>query len=206
MNLSQPIAAYNDGPHFMFESFAIFNELLLLDHLYDTASDARARAFYLNAFVDDATFQVFRSAQETDLERAIYRGVESGTIRSALDLNRLTETTFARYDPSAREDPNVELSWARNRLFYTDPLYDVNYLFAGLLALRYFSDFQRDPHAFAQRYVTLLKNGFDDSPAHLEKRFLGIDIANKPALVASASAAHRRTNETLAALYNAPNR
>ncbi len=36
----QPIAAYNGGPKFMSESFAIFNELLLLDHL---RRDARPR-------------------------------------------------------------------------------------------------------------------------------------------------------------------
>src|SRR5581483_7092944 len=31
MNENQPVADYNEGPHFLFESFAIFNELLLLD-------------------------------------------------------------------------------------------------------------------------------------------------------------------------------
>ena len=144
---------------------------------------------------------MFRSAQETDLERAIYRGVENETIRSASDLNGLAQTTFARYDPSAREDPSVALYWAHNRLFYTDPLYDVNYLFAGLLAMRYFSDFQRDPQVFARRYVALLKNGFNDSPAHLEKRFLGIDPTNEAVLVAGASALIDARTQTLAGYY-----
>ncbi|HEY1867866.1 MAG TPA: hypothetical protein VGG70_06175 [Candidatus Cybelea sp.] len=72
----QPIAAYNRGPAFMFESFAIFNELLFLDHLYRTAADNAARAYYLKYFLDDATFQVYGSAEETELESAIYRGVD----------------------------------------------------------------------------------------------------------------------------------
>ncbi|HYL26425.1 MAG TPA: M3 family metallopeptidase [Candidatus Nitrosotalea sp.] len=184
----QPIAAYNRGPSFMFESFAIFNELLFIDHLYKSAPAAAERAYYLNYFLDDATFQVFGSAEETDLESAIYRGVDDGTLKTAAGFNALTLKTFARYDPASAQDQTTPLSWARNRLFFTDPLYDVNYLYAGLLALEYFARFERDPAAFSTRYVALLKNGFDDSPAALEKRFLGIDLTNEQALVANASA------------------
>jgi len=201
MNLAQPIAAYNDGPHFMFESFAIFNELLLLDHLYETANGTRERAYYLNAFIDDAAFQVFRSAQETDLEQSIYRGVDDGTIRTCADLSRLSSAAFLRYDPSAGAGPDVALYWARDRLFYTDPLYDVNYLYAGLLALQYFSDYKRDPAAFSKRYVALLKNGFNDTPAALERKFLGVDLSNEAALVAGATALIDARTTSLANLY-----
>ena len=45
---------------------------------------------------------MFGSAEETDLESAIYRGVDDGTIRTAADLNALTLTVFARYDPGVR--------------------------------------------------------------------------------------------------------
>jgi oligoendopeptidase F len=186
MNLHQPIAAYNEGPHFVFESFAIFNELLFLDHLYETASSRNERAFYLNRFLDDATFQVFGSAQETDLEASIYRGIADGSIRTAGDFNALAVAVFSRYDPSAAHDPSVPPYWARDRLYYIDPLYDINYLYAGLLALRYFSDFQRDPATFSKRYVALLKNGFDASPAALERRFLGIELTDERALVDTA--------------------
>jgi oligoendopeptidase F len=188
MSRYQPIAAYNQGPSFMFESFAIFNELLFLDHLYRSASTDSARAYYLNRFLDDATFQVFGSAQEADLESAIYRGVKEGTIRTAGDLDALTVKIFTRYDPASAEDPKTPLYWARDRLFFTDPLYDVNYLYAGLLALQYFADFQRDPVGFSARYVALLKNGFNDTPAALEQRFLNIDLNDESALVASAQA------------------
>jgi len=201
MNLHQPIAAYNDGPHFMFESFAIFNELLFLDHLYATATEPKLKAYYLNAFLDDATYQVFRSAAETELEQAIYRGVAAGTIHDAADLSRLSAATLTRYDPSAASDANASLYWARNRLYYTDPLYDVNYLYAGLLALRYFADFERSPDAFARRYVALLKNGFDRPPAELSKQFLGIDLSDEPALVAGATTLIDARSATLAALY-----
>jgi oligoendopeptidase F len=202
MSENQPIAAYNQGPSFLFESFAIFNELLLLDHLYRTAPDDAQRAYYLNYFLKDATFQVFGSAQETALESAIYRGVDDGTIRSAADLNALTTKIFAEYDSGAADDPQIPLYWARDRLFFTDPLYDVNYLFAGLLALCYFSDFERNPDAFARAYLALLKNGFNDTPAALERRFLGIDLRDEPNLVATAAALIETRSALLAKLYS----
>jgi oligoendopeptidase F len=202
MSRNQPIAAYNEGPHFMFESFAIFNELLFLDHLYQIAPNDAQRAYYLDYFLSDATFQVFGSAEETELESAIYRGVDDGTIKTAADFDALTTEVFARYDPAAERSPDASLYWARNRLFFTDPLYDVNYLYAGLLALQYFTDFEHDPRAFSKSYVALLKNGFNASPAALEKRFLGIDLANEAGLVANASGLVDARTAMLAKLYS----
>ena len=201
---NQPVAAYNRGPAFMFESFAIFNELLLLDHLYRTASSNSERAYYLDYFLKDVAFQVFGSAEETELESAIYRGVDDGTIRSAADLNALTVKIFARYDPASAQDPQTPLYWARDRLFFTDPLYDVNYLYAGLLALQYFADFERDPSGFSRGYVALLKNGFNDTPAALERRFLGIDLNDEPALVANAGSLIEKRTEQLQKLLQTP--
>jgi len=201
MSRHQPIAAYNRGPSFMFESFAIFNELLFLNHLYETAANDEQRAYFLNYFLDDATFQVFGSAEETELERAIYSGIDDRTLKVATDFDALTATVFARYDPSTTKDPATALYWARDRLFFTDPLYDVNYLYAGLLALNYFVDFQRDGPAFSHRYVALLENGFNDTPAALERRFLGIDLSNEAGLVATSGQLIDARTALLAELY-----
>jgi oligoendopeptidase F len=204
MSRYQPIPAYNIGPNFMFESFAIFNELLFIDHLYRAARSDAERAYYLNYFIKDAAFQVFGSAEETELEAAIYRGVDKGTIRTAADFDALAAKIFAQYDPASTKDPNTALYWARDRLYFTDPLYDVNYLYAGLLALRYFNDFQHDPD-FAKHYVALLKNGFNAPPKTLLAKFLGIDLSDARGLVANAAALiDARTNE-LSKLY-APSR
>ena len=202
MNLNQPVAAYNQGPTFMFESFAIFNELLFLDHLYATARDTKERAYYLESFLNDAAFQIFGSAEETDLESAIYRGVDRGTIRTAGDLNSLTTAILQRYDPTGAQAPGAELYWAKDRLFFTDPLYDVSYLYAGLLSLRYYADFESNPSAFSSRYVALLRNGFTDTPQALEKKFLGIDLANEAGLVAGAVTFIDGRTATLSELYS----
>jgi len=185
MTENQPLAVYNEGPHFLFESFAIFNELLLLDHLSRAADAPQAKAFYLHQFLEDITFQIYGSAEETDLEQSIYAGAQSGQMRSAADLDQLTLAVFGRYE--AAPEPETKVYWARNRLYFTDPLYDANYLFAGLLALEYWRQYEADPQAFSRRYVALLKAGMSDSPQALERRFLDIDLDDAGALVGNAT-------------------
>ena len=203
MNLGQPVAAYNEGPHFLFESFAIFNELLFLDHLYRTASTPAAKAHYLRAFVDDTAFQIYGSAAEVALERGIYDGVRSGAIRDAAGLDALSMETFGKYYPPCMVAPQMKAYWARNRLYFVDPLYDVNYLFAGLLAMEYFRQYEADPSGFSARYMALLGNGFDDTPQALERRFLGIDLDHVEALVRNANARIDARAAVLARLYAA---
>jgi oligoendopeptidase F len=201
MSDHQPLAIYNTGPNFMFESFAIFNELLFYDHLYKTASTQSERAYYLNRFLDDATFQIFGSAEETDLEAKIYQGTDVGRVRSADDLDTLTLQVLGEYTPRLAAAKDVKDYWARDSLYYTDPLYDVSYLYAGMLALSYFSKFERDAPAFSAQYVALLENGFTDSPASLERRYLGIDLTNEAGLIENAGALIDGRTAILKSLY-----
>jgi oligoendopeptidase F len=203
MNEHQPLSMYNDGPKFIFESFAIFNEMLFLDHLYRTAPGPAAKAYYLHQLVDDMVFQVYGSAKETDLEESIYAGVVDGSLRDAKDLDTLTMKVFAQYSVAPQLQPEQRVYWARNRLYYIDPVYDVNYLYAGLLALEYLRQFEGDPKGFPSRYVALLKNGFDDRPQALEKRFLGIDLDDSAKLVAGAAGVMDERIATLEKFYAA---
>jgi oligoendopeptidase F len=61
--------------------------------------------------------------------------------------------------------------------------------------------YERDPHAFAPRYVALLKNGFNDSPAALLQRFLSIDLTDERGLVTNAASVIDRRTQSLDALY-----
>lgn len=201
MNENQPLAVYNRGPHFLYESFAIFNGFLLEDYLYRTAVTPAQKAYYLHHFLVDATFNVYGSAKETDLEQSIYAGVENGTINDAADLDALTLKVFARYMPPVALSPAMQTYWAHDTLYFTDPLYDVNYLFAGLLALDYFHQYEEDPAGFSQRYVALLKNGFTNTPQAMLKQFLNIDMTDVAGLVNKATSEIDWRAATLNRLY-----
>jgi hypothetical protein len=61
-------------------------------------------------------------------------------------------------------------------LMYEDPFYDLNYVYAAVLALQYYEMLENDPERFRKGYVALLKNGFDAPPQDLLKKFLAIDM------------------------------
>lgn len=199
---SQPLAVYNVGPKLIFESVAIFNGFLTLEHLYQTAHTPAERAYYLNRFLDDATFEVWGSAKETDLEQSMYAAAARGKLHDAADLDALTLQVFRRYMPAPSLDPRMRVYWAHDRLYFTDPNYDVNYLFAGLLALEYVHRFEGDPRGFARRYLAFLRNGFTDTPQALEKKFLGIDLDDPEGLVKDAAGLIGRRADVLARLYS----
>ena len=201
MSEHQPIAAYNDGPKFMFESFAIFNELLFLDHLQRSAPTPAAQAATLRRFLDDASFQVFGSAEETELEATLHAEIAAGRVRTAADLDARTLAVLRAWTPRALMADESRATWARNKLFFIDPFYDVNYLFAGLLALDYLRQFERNPQDFERRYAALQGNGFDDAPAVLLKRFMQVDLDDPAALVRGATGQIAARTATLAALY-----
>jgi oligoendopeptidase F len=77
------------------------------------------------------------------------------------------------------------MRWITNRLFYEDPLYNINYVYGALLAFKYYDLFAQDPGSFPKNYISLLSNGFNATPEKLLKEFLNID-AHDPGLITSA--------------------
>jgi oligoendopeptidase F len=63
--------------------------------------------------------------------------------------------------------------------------YDLNYVYASLLALDYYALYKQDPTGFPARYAALMEHGFDATPPELLKKYLGIDFEGRK-LVADA--------------------
>jgi oligoendopeptidase F len=168
-----PFYLIESGPSWMGEAFAILNEFLLYDHLYRSSSDPRAKAYYLNMLINDMSFQIFGSAEEGTLEQSIYDGVAAGKIGKAADLDALTSATLDKFEPARANEPERAHVWAAKRLMYEDPLYLVNYLYAGLLATRMYDMALHDPADFQKRYVALLGGGFHAPPRELLAKFFG---------------------------------
>ena len=183
MNRSGVLPTYAEGPHYLFEAFAIFNEFLLPDYLYNHERDPQRRQFYLEQFLEGKGLAIFRVAPEVVLEHAVYDGVRKGTIKGADDLDALSQQVYSRY---SSEPPEVlKTRWMNIPLMYEDPFYDVNYVYGALLALSFYSLYQADREHFVPRYLALMKNGFDAPPAVLLKRHLDLDL-NDPRLFSNA--------------------
>jgi oligoendopeptidase F len=170
---------YSRGPNWMFEAIAALNEFLLYDHLYQKSADPKAQAFYLEALISDITFQLFGSAQEATLEQSIYDGVIAGQINNAADLDALTLSIWSKYEIRPTLEPQLAHTWITKNLMVQDPLYLVNYLYAGLLATKMLDMVKHDPVAFQRRYGELLRGGFYAPPEELLRSFFGRDVSQQ---------------------------
>jgi oligoendopeptidase F len=168
---------YTDGPNWIGEGVAILNELLLYDYLAATSQSPSARAYFLEALIDDISFQMFTSAEEATLEQGVYDGVVAGHIRNASDLDALTRTTLSTYDIWASSEPDRQHLWMTKQLMFEDSLYLVNYLYAGLFATKTYAMLKSGDLAFRERYLALLKDGYNAPPATLMRRLFGRDIS-----------------------------
>lgn len=183
MNASRVLPDYAEGPHYLFEAFAIFNELLLPDYLYQHESDPARKQFYLEQFLQGKGTIIFVVAPEVELEHAVYDGVTQGTLKGADDLDALSERIFSRY--FVQPSNELRTRWTTISLMYEDPFYDINYIYGALLALNFYQLYLHDPQWFVPHYIALLKNGFNASPEMLLLRFLDIDI-HDPRVVSQA--------------------
>ena len=167
---------YANGPNFLFESFAAFNELVLADYFAEHAADPRLRRYYLEQWIRIKGLDAFYGAQDALLEQQLYEGVSNGNIRSPDDLDKLTFQMDSQFSTFPATTPELRNRWATTSLMYEDPLYNINYVYGGLLALKYYQLYTADREHFLPRYIALLKNGFDAPPAALLQQFLNINL------------------------------
>ncbi len=186
---------YANGPSFLFESFAVFNELVLADYLAEHADDPRLQRFYREQWMRIKGLDAFYGAQDALLEQQIYDGVSQGIIRGAGDLDKVTVQVDEQFSIFPATTPELRNRWAAVSLMYEDPLYDVNYVCGGLLALRYFQLYSTNREQFLPRYIALLKNGFDAPPAVLLKQFLNIDLLDASLLSDDLELLNRRLDQ-----------
>ena len=185
MNRNGVLSTYAEGPHYLFESFAIFSEFLLPDYLYNHETDPRLKQYYLEQFLEGKGTIMFSVAPEVAVEHAVYDGVRQGNIRGADDLDALTKRIYSRYSIWPQKHDELKAEWIYITLMYDDPFYDMNYVYGALLALKFYEMYTKDPKDFAPRYIALMRNGFDAPPEILLKRFLGVDL-HDPHLLSDA--------------------
>lgn len=194
------LPVYAEGSHALAESFAEFSELLLADDLANRAGSPALEAYYLRQFLEiKGIRELFSAAAESSLEKAIYDGVRAGTITGPDDLDRVTLDNDSRFSIWPGREPERAGAWMSRDLFYEDPFYTINYVYAALLAITYYQMYSADPAGFAPRYAALVEEGYTAPAADLLRRHLGIDI-DDPTILDRSLAAYRRKLFELSAL------
>jgi len=185
MTANHVLPRYGFGPGYFTESFAGLSELLLLEHLYQTAADKPHRLFYLQRLIAQGA-EAFRSGWESALEQQLFDSAAAERSVSADGIEAMTQATASRFSTGFGPGSERKLAWLQPTQYFTRPLYRLNYVYAKLLALRYLDLLHRDPAGFAGQYGALLRNGYDAPPDALLARFVGIRLSD-PELIAGAS-------------------
>jgi oligoendopeptidase F len=176
------VPSYASGPHFLFEAFAIFNELLLFDRLTDSAKSVAEKSYYTKKMIDFLVHELFTSAEEGTFEQNLYEGVAAGKITGSREIDSLYSGVMTSYDLFFSREPERKSEWIQRRLFFEDPLYNINYLYAMLVACKFYDIAHHNPQAFAVNYNKLLRNGFNDTANNLLKKYMGFNLGQKDLL------------------------
>ncbi|MCJ8209094.1 M3 family metallopeptidase [Mucilaginibacter sp. RS28] len=170
------VPSYKNGPSFLFEAYAIFNELLLMDELEKRAPTPAGKAYFTKMFLDKLSLELFTSAEEGAFEQGLYEGVVAGTINDRRGVDSLYAGIMNKYDRYFASEPERRSEWINKRLLYDDPIYNVNYLYAMLVSCKLYTMAHEDQKNFARKYAALLKNGFDAPADALLQKFMDFKL------------------------------
>ncbi|MFZ2961029.1 MAG: M3 family metallopeptidase [Candidatus Ozemobacteraceae bacterium] len=166
---------FESGPSFMTESYAMFNEQLVRDYLLKTEKDPAVIAGIRWDVVSEMMY-LWELARRAKFEMVSYDRVASDEIVDEKGFNKACMDVGKVYDLFFATHPELENHWIRKHHYWTSPTYYINYVFAHMLALKYYSMFQADPVGFPPKYVAMVSAGFDRPAGALLKDFLGIDL------------------------------
>ncbi len=172
---------FEDGPAFMTESFAMFNEWLLREHLMKTASDPATRKGMAWDSLNEMMY-LWELARRAKFEMVCYDRVSRDEIADYKGFNKTCLEVGKVYDILFPRHPELEYHWIRKHHYWTDPTYYVNYVISHALALKYLEMYRADPAGFTTKYIDMIATGFDRPADGLLKDFLGIDLKD-PALL-----------------------
>ncbi|MBD8644640.1 peptidase [Stenotrophomonas sp. CFBP 13724] len=172
MNAHGTSPLFRHGTSWLEETFALLDEFLYRDQLVSEATTLGARDYYQRGLLRDLALQLFISAEEAQLEAAIHQGVHDGTVRGPDDLDALAVQMRTLHEGGFSGHAGQNTTWAGKRLFYQDPLYLTNYLFAGLVAVKLYALSAEDP-GFAARYAQVQARGFDREPGEVVEELIG---------------------------------
>ena len=176
---------YSDYTIFVAEVPSTLSEVLLLEHLLNTASSRDERMVLLQHAIDNITSTFYTQVMFADFERAAHALVEDDRPLTADVLNALYRERFAAYyGPAVDMEALTPITWARIPHFFNSPYYVYQYATCFASAARILAAIRQDDHLSAgqpsmarQRYLDMLAAGGSDHPMTLLQQG-GADLAD----------------------------
>lgn len=156
------------------ETASTFGEMMLVDRLLATDSDATVRQSLLFRQVDDAYATVMRQAQFAIFERQAHELVQHGATVDEISEAYL-ENLHGQFGDAVEVSDEFRWEWVSIPHIYHTPFYVYAYTFGQLLVLSLYQQYKVEGGAFKPRYLKLLSAGGSQSPANILSA-AGIDI------------------------------
>ena len=145
------------------ETASTFSEMVLLDHLLSTETDASVRQTLLFRQVDDAFATVMRQAQFALFERQAHDMVQNGATIDELS-NAYMENLNKQFGDAIEVSDEFRWEWVSIPHIYQTPFYVYAYTFGQLLVLSLYQQYKVEGNAFKPRYLELLSAGGSKPP------------------------------------------
>jgi oligoendopeptidase F len=179
-------------PIFLAEVASTFNEILLTEHLLQTTSERKMRAYIINREVDDLRATLYRQTMFAEFEKAIHAAEEAGeplTLEGFKKIYRgLLDTYFG---PNFVIDPELELEGLRIPHFYS-AFYVYKYA-TGISAAAALAH-QVSESGNPAKYLDFLRSGGRHFPIETLAR-AGVDMSSPAPVQAALELFERRVGE-----------
>lgn len=166
---------YGDYSIFLAEIASTTNENILTEHLLETESDPRVRAYVLNHYLDGFKGTVFRQTQFAEFEHFMHVEDAKGTpLTSEFLSESYGELNKKYYGDALTDDPEIRLEWSRIPHFYYNYYvfqYSTGFSAAAALSAKILNE---GPEAL-EHYLNYLKAGSSDYPIEVMKK-AGVDM------------------------------
>ena len=145
------------------ETASTFGEMMLVDRLLATESDASVRQSLLFRQVDDAYATIMRQAQFALFERQAHALIQGGATIDELSQAYL-ENLHHQFGDAVEVSDEFRWEWVAIPHIYHTPFYVYAYTFGLLLVLSLYQQFKLEGDAFKPRYLSLLSAGGSKAP------------------------------------------
>ena len=159
------------------ETASTFGEMLLVDRLLATETDAGVRRDMLFRQVADAYATIMRQAYFAMFEREAHDLIDGGA--SVDDLAAAYRANLEQqFGDAVAVSNEFQWEWVSIPHIYQVPFYVYAYAFGQLLVLALYQQYREEGASFRPRYLDLLAAGGSDAPARLLAQ-AGIDIYSR---------------------------
>jgi len=167
---------YASSTTFLAEVASTVNETIMIEHMLNTTTDPKTRAYLIGEYLEQFRGSVFRQVMFAEFEMIIHSMAEEDEPLTLEALSRVYRELNVKYHgPDMIIDEQIDLEWARIEHFYS-AFYVYQYATGYAAALAFTKRLQSGDPKMLEDYLGFLKSGSSDYSINILKK-AGVDMS-----------------------------